>query len=283
MLNVQAINTTLLTSKKEDDMGNRWYSYDEYNEVPVGIRFNIRKLLEGSIQYELKNEHGKVYTFIGNEDKKQMYDTKFTSSGIPGVFRDKAIATFNPTLYQEQILSKEAISRAKGYVKKFQEFAAEGMGLYIYSKSEGSGKTHLISAIANELMARHNVSVKFVRAVNFFSEMKRNIGSDKSDPYVRSNLFESTIQASVLIIDDLGAGSQSTYVSDLIYELISKRAQSNKVTLFTSKRAFSDLQYDNSTLMLIQQKCLSITLPNENIAKVLIKDNNRKYEDMLKA
>lgn len=283
MLNVQAINTTLLTSKKEDDMGNKWYSYDEYEEAPTGVRFNIRKLSEGRIQYELKNEHGKVHTFIGNEDKKQMYDAKFTSSGIPGAFKDKAISTFDANLYQEQILSKEAVSRAKGYVKNFKDFAADGMGLYIYSKSESSGKTHLISAIANELMARHNVSVKFVSALNFFLEMKRNISSDKSDPYVRSNLFDSTIQANVLIIDDLGAGSQSPYVSDLIYELISKRAQNNKVTLFTSKRAFSDLKYDNSTLMIIQQKCLSITLPNENIAKVLIKDNNRKYEDMLKA
>ena len=282
MLNRQAVAMTHSTSKV-DDMGNKWYSYDEYEEAPINVRFNVLRLSGGMIQYQLKNEHGKVYSFIGSEDKKQAYDTKFTSSGIPGIFKDKAISTFNPNLYQEQILSKEAVSRANGYIKNFQDFATDGMGLYIYSKSEGSGKTHLISAIANELMARHNVSVKFVRAVNFFSEMKRNISSDKSDPYVRSNLFESTIQASVLIIDDLGAGSQSTYVSDLIYELISKRAQSNKVTLFTSKRAFSALQYDNSTLMLIQQKCLSITLPNENIAKVLIKDNNRKYEDLLKA
>lgn len=282
MLNLQAINMTHSTSKL-DDMGNRWYSYDEYEEAPIDVRFNVLRLSGGMIQYQLKNEHGKVYPFIASEDKKQVYDTKFTSSGIPRIFKDKAISTFDANLYQEQILSKEAVSRAKGYVKNFKEFAADGMGLYIYSKSESSGKTHLISAIANELMARHNVSVKFVSALNFFSEIKRNISSDKSDPYVRSNLFDSTIQANVLIIDDLGAGSQSPYVSDLIYELISKRAQNNKVTLFTSKRAFSDLKYDNSTLMIIQQKCLSITLPNENIAKVLIKDNNRKYEDMLKA
>ena len=278
---------TLMThstfSNKVDDLGQHWYEYDEYDQVQTGIRFNVRKLPDGKVQYWLKNEAGLCHMYIANEDSKCIYDSSFSSSGIPAVFKSKAISSFDPLKYQEQIVSKEAVKRAKGYVKHFEELSKDGMGLFIYSKSEGSGKTHLIAAVANELIARHKVSIKFVRAVNFFAEMKRSISADKSDPYARSSLFETALQASILIIDDLGAGNPSGYISDLLYELVSKRVQNNKVTMFTSKRSFSELPYDNSTLTLIQQKSLSIPLPNENISKQLIKENNSKYEKLLES
>lgn len=268
-------------SQMLDDLGQPWYQYDQYEEVPQGVRFNIRKLGNGMVQYELKGEDGRVNTFVGNEDNKCIYNMNFNSSGIPAVFKGKGLSSFDPLLYQEQMISTEAVKKAKGYIKHFEELSKDGMGLFIYSKSEGSGKTHLVTAIANEIMGRYKVSVKFVKAVNFFAEMKRNISNDKSDPYARSNLFESTIQASILIIDDIGAGSQSGYISDLLYELISKRVQQNKVTIFTSKRSFSELMYDNSTLMLIQEKCLRVLLPNENIGKTLIKESTSKYEALI--
>ena len=264
------------SENRVDDLGQRWYEYDQFEEAPVNIRFNVIRLGNGQVQYWLSNQ------YIANEDNKCIYDSNFSSSGIPAIFKGKGISSFEPLLYQEQLLSKEAIKRAKGYIKHFEEFAKDGMGLFIYSKSEGSGKTHLVSAIANEIMGRYKESVKFVRAVNFFAEMKRNISADKNgDPYAKSNLFDSTINANILIIDDIGAGAQSSYINDLVYELINKRVQQNKVTLFTSKRSFSELTYDNSTLMLIQQKCLKLPLPNENIGKSLIKENNSKYEQLL--
>lgn len=265
-----------------DDLGQPWYSYDQFEEAPIGERFNVRKIENGQVQYWLKNEDGIARIYVANEDSKCLYDSSFVTSGIPAIFKGKGLASFDPLLYQEQLLSKEAVKRAKGYIKHFEEFSKDGMGLFIYSKSEGSGKTHLVSAIANEIMGRYKESIKFVRAVNFFAEMKRNISADKNgDPYAKSNLFDSTIKANILIIDDIGAGAQSSYISDLVYELVNKRVQQNKVTLFTSKRSFSELAYDNSTLMIIQQKCLRLPLPNENIGKLLIRENNKKYEALL--
>lgn len=277
------IHMTHLTSNSRlDDLGQHWYEYDQFEEAPINVRFNVMRIGNGQVQYWLKNDKGISCQYIANEDNKCIYDSNFNSSGIPAIFRGKGLSSFDPMLYQEQLLSKEAVKRAKGYIKHFQEFSKDGMGLFIYSKSEGSGKTHLVSAIANEIMGRYKESIKFVRAVNFFAEMKRNISADKNgDPYARSNIFDSTIRANILIIDDIGAGAQSNYISDLVYELVNKRVQQNKVTLFTSKRSFSELAYDNSTLMIIQQKCLKLPLPNENIGKVLIKENNSKYEQLL--
>lgn len=270
------------SNSRLDDLGQCWYEYDQFEEVPINVRFNVMRVGDGKVQYWLKNDKGISSQYIANEDNKCIYDSNFSSSGIPAVFKGKGLSTFDPLLYNEQLLSKEAVNRAKGYIKHFEEFAKDGMGLFIYSKSESSGKTHLVSAIANEIMGRYKESIKFVRAVNFFSEMKRNISADKNgDPYARSNIFDSTIRANILIIDDIGAGAQSSYISDLVYELVNKRVQQNKVTLFTSKRSFSELAYDNSTLMIIQQKCLKLPLPNENIGKVLIKENNSKYEQLL--
>lgn len=274
--------THLTSNSRLDDLGQRWYEYDQFEEAPINVRFNVMRIGDGKVQYWLRNDKGISCQYIANEDNKCIYDSHFSSSGIPAVFRGKGLSSFDPMLYQEQVLSKDAVKKARGYIKHFEEFSKDGMGLFIYSKSEGSGKTHLVSAIANEIMGRYKESIKFVRAVNFFAEMKRNISADKNgDPYARSNIFESTTKANILIIDDIGAGAQSSYISDLVYELVNKRVQQNKVTLFTSKRSFSELAYDNSTLMIIQQKCLKLPLPNENIGKVLIKENNSKYEQLL--
>lgn len=282
MEKVKTHMTHSTSNTRLDDLGQRWYEYDQFEEVPINVRFNVMRIGNGQVQYWLRNDKGISSQYIANEDNKCIYDSKFSSSGIPAVFKGKGLSTFDPLLYNEQLLSTEAVKRAKGYIKHFEEFAKDGMGLFIYSKSESSGKTHLVSAIANEIMGRYKESIKFVRAVNFFSEMKRNISADKNgDPYARSNIFDSTIRSNILIIDDIGAGAQSSYISDLVYELVNKRVQQNKVTLFTSKRSFSELAYDNSTLMIIQQKCLKLPLPNENIGKVLINENNSKYEQLL--
>ena len=279
----QTLMTHSTYSAVTDDLGQPWYNYEQYGEIPKGIKFNVRKIGNGMMQYELKGEDGRINTFVSVEDEQYIYNLNFNSSGIPTAFKAKDLSSFNQLLYQEQILATEAVKKSRGYIKHFKEMSKDGMGVFIYSKSEGSGKTHLVCAIANEIMEKYQASVKFLRAVNFFAEMKRNISAERagSDPYAKSNLFETTIQANILIIDDIGAGAQSMYTSELIYEIISKRVQQNKVTLFTSKRAFSQLAYDTSTLMAIQEKCISITLPNENIGKAIIKNNNKRYEDLL--
>ena len=283
-MNLAKSHTTLLTSNTwQDDVGQPWYNYDQQDQIPVGVRFNVRKLPDGRVSYWLKNEQGITNEYVEMKDSGCIYNLNFESSGVPAFFKGKAISSFDPLLYKEQNLAVTAVKRAKGYVKHFEALSKDGMGLFIYSKSVGSGKTHLVSAIANELMARYKKNIKFVKAVHFFSEMKRNISADKSDLCARSNLFETILQANLLIIDDLGAGSQSNYSSDLLYEMISKRVQYNQVTLFTSKRSFSELAYDNSTLNLIQQKSLSILLPNENVSKQIIEKSNRKHEQLLES
>lgn len=280
----EQVKTHTTCGKEFDDMGNHWYDYSQYATVEVGVKFNVIKLDGGMIQYNIKDESNNVHQFVAPNDKGYTYNQNFNTSGIPSLMRDKYLKDFDITVYSnEQLLAKEAGKRAKNYIKNFKEIGKEGIGLFIHSKAESSGKTYLAAIIANELMKRYDANIKFVKAVNFFSELKRNIGNN-SDPYARSSALDSAIKSGILVIDDLGAGQQSDYISDLIYEIVSKRVNDNKVTIFTSKRSLGDLKYyDRSTLMLIDEKCLKIILPNVNAGKDIVKEKNRKYEELLNA
>ena len=281
MIKEQMIHST--SSKDFDDMGNKWYTCNQYNEVPIGSKFNFIKLDGGMVQYQLKCEDGRVREFVDVADKSFTYTRNFNTSGIPSMMRDKYLKDFDITVYsKDQLLAKDAGKRAKNYIKNFEELAKDGIGLFIYSDAESSGKTYLAAIIANELMKRYEANIKFVKAVNFFSEIKRTIGNN-TDPYARSSALDSAIKAGILVIDDLGAGQQSDYISDLIYEIVSKRVNDKKVTIITSKRSFSKLPYDRSTLMLIEEKCLKVILPSVNVGKEIVKEKNSKYEDLLNA
>lgn len=263
---------------RKDDMGNPWMTYEE---APIDSKFNYRRLNGGRFQYEYKDKNGRVNTYITEPDTVYTYDRNFSTSGIPIALKGKTFSDFEVTLYSNMVMSQEAVRKAKGYVKNFKKLSEEGVGLFIYSKFEGSGKSFLASIVANKLMEEYGLSVKFVKAVNFFSEIKRSIGENKNDAYNKSNLLQGVLDSSVLIIDDIGAGSQSSYISDLVYEIISKRAEAQKVTIFTGKKAFAELPYDSSTLVQIQEKCIAIMLPSENVAKTIIKENHRRYEELL--
>lgn len=270
-------------SKKLDDFGNHWYSYEEYNLAPVGEKFNVLKLEGGMISFNLKDENSRVNNFVGVADKNFTYDKNFNTSGIPAVLKDKYLKDFDIKVYpKDQELAKDAGKRAKNYIRSFETLANDGMGLFIYSNAEGSGKTYLAAIVANEIMKRYQLNVKFIKANNFFLELKRSIGDDK-DPYAKSSCLDSVIKAGILVIDDIGAGQQTPFVSEMIYEIVSKRVSDKKVTIITSKRSYSELAYDKSTLMLIEEKCLRVVLPSINVCKDIIKEKNKKYEDLLNA
>ena len=263
-----------------DDIGLPYY--DSYNNVPVGIRFNHKRLDDGSIYYLIKNEDGTWGDGVIPAEASKGYDRNFQYSNMPVAFKNKTFNDFRTDIYKTQSVmdASFAVQRAQKYVERFEEFYNDGMGLYLFSEATGSGKTLLACVIANQLIRRYGANVKFVKSVNLFEKLKKEINS-KEDIYLKNDTMKSVIDAGVLIIDDLGAGNQSQFVSDKIYEIVDNRVNQNKVTIFTSRKPLKKLMYDNSTLNLIKERSLAISVPNENVADNVIAKRNKKYEDIL--
>ena len=74
---------------------------------------------------------------------------------IPEAFRGMDLKTFRTDVYRQPD-SKKTVADAcriiKVYLDDFGSQRDQGMGLFIWSRTKGSGKTRIAAGIANELM-----------------------------------------------------------------------------------------------------------------------------------
>lgn len=127
-------------------------------------------------------------------------------------------------------------------IAKAVEFATtispgeSGKGLYLHGQF-GVGKTYIMGAIANEL-AERNISSMLVYTPNFFRELKSGIHDGSYN-----EKLDVVKDIPVLILDDLGAETMSSWVRDDILGVILQHRMLEKLpTLYTSNYDFEELE-----------------------------------------
>lgn len=176
-------------------------------------------------------------------------------SGIPDRFRrDCELSSFKADVYKDyngdEIDISKKMAVARSFVERFLEWEQEGRGLYIYSKTKGSGKTFLASCICNSLILRHAVNVRFVSA------------SDLLDISKDDAALNGLIKAKVLVLDDLGQKTGgSAWMNDVLFKLLDERYKSKRVVLYTSNVLLDQLPFDERILDRIRDTTLTLKLP----------------------
>lgn len=113
-------------------------------------------------------------------------------------------------------------------------------GMYLYGEF-GVGKTFLMAAMANEL-AKNGFEVTLVHFPSFAVEMKSAISSN-----LVADKLDSIKKTPVLILDDIGADSMSSWVrDDILGVILEYRMQNSLSTFFTSN--FSMKQFEEEHL-----------------------------------
>ncbi len=108
-------------------------------------------------------------------------------------------------------------------------------GLYLYGQM-GVGKSRIVGAIAQEL-AKRGIDVLMVYVPDFLAEVKDSIGSNG----VLSKL-EALMEASVLILDDIGAEPLTSWTRDEVIGPILQRRMEELPTIYTSNLTISELR-----------------------------------------
>lgn len=130
----------------------------------------------------------------------------------------------------------EAIKLANDFLTGF-EAGKKKKGLYLYG-SFGTGKTYILGAIANELANKHIPSM-IVYVPEFFRELKGSL-QDQS----LSAKIEAVKKVQVLMLDDIGAESMSSWLrDDVLGPILQYRMMENLPTFFTSNFNFDELQH----------------------------------------
>ena len=118
------------------------------------------------------------------------------------------------------------------YVDRWKKVREENLGLLLYG-DYGTGKSFYAAAIANALIDRGIPAVvtRFPQIINVLQ------GTFKRDDYIWD-----LMQASLLVIDDLGAERDSAYGLEQVYGVIDARINVRRPLIVTTNLTMNDLQ-----------------------------------------
>lgn len=201
---------------------------------------------------------------------------------IPEAFRGMELKTFRMDVYRERD-SRKKVSDAcriiKAYLGDFENQREQGMGLFIWSRTKGSGKTRIAAGIANELMKSY--AVKFAVSLTILQEIKNTWRRDAE--YSESRLLDALCTTDILVIDDFGVERPADWINDKLYQIINERYINRKETIFTSNESLETLQYDDRITNRIKERTYQIAFPEESvrdhIAELHQEDMIRKLMD----
>jgi DNA replication protein DnaC len=120
-------------------------------------------------------------------------------------------------------------------------WAREPAGWLVVHGGKGNGKTHLAAAAANYLIAQDR-PVLFVNVPEFLDWLRESYSrpsfDDTEETFTRR--FELVRDAPVLILDDLGAESETSWANEKLYILLNYRLEMRLPTMITSNLRFED-------------------------------------------
>lgn len=196
--------------------------------------------------------------------EKAVMSRRLRFADIPEAFRGMDLRLFRMDVYRKQE-SKKMVSDAckiiKTYLDDFESQKERGMGLYIWSRTKGSGKTRISAGIANELMKRY--TVKFAVSLTILQEIKNTWRRDAAGN--ESQLLDALSTTDILIIDDFGVEAPAAWINDKMYQIINERYINQKVTIFTSNDPLDKLSYDDRITNRIKERTYQIAFPEESV------------------
>ena len=145
----------------------------------------------------------------------------FNEARLPARYADATLDAFRPAPFQ-----RPAHHAAYSFAR---EFVDGRRGLLFYGNC-GTGKTHLGVAILRHLIARRGMRARFIEFKHLIADLREAF----SDVGRASTLMRQLVEVPVLLVDELGKGARREREQDVLDELISRRYNARRTTLFTT-------------------------------------------------
>ena len=229
------------------------------------------------------------YNKTGNEYKSEMVcncihippkEELKKMSGIPEIFQNTSVASFETDCYKDKDTAMVAKIAAVNFIRNLKEIESLGTGLYLYSDVKGSGKTRLACSLGNAIIETRKYRVKFIRTVDVLSMIKNTYTYDNGSAK-EINILESIEKTKILILDDIGAERPTDWVNEMFLNIIDYRAINKLITIFTSNVKQDDLKLDERIKSRIKSMSIEVHLPEESVRQALADEIHKQVKDIL--
>ena len=160
---------------------------------------------------------------------------------------------------------KTAGKVSRAYAERFSEMRRDGKGL-LFLGPTGTGKTYYACAIANFLLDKGYK----VRVSTF-----ARVAEDLQGSFDRSETMDELMRYDLLVLDDLGAERNTSYMDEIVYSVINERCAAGKPMIVTTNLTADELnKSDDITRQRIFSRLSGACIP------VVIAGSDRRKEQM---
>jgi len=157
---------------------------------------------------------------------------------IPVRYELCELTNFDPWTPSHSAALEKSLAYCTGYPHLGRD---EGLGLLL-TGANGVGKTHLAVAVLRELVTTKGATGQFWD----FHELIREIRNSYNEETRTTELqvLEPVIEASVLLLDDLGAWRMTDWMVDTLFFIVNQRYLTKRATIITTN--FPDVSVEEA-------------------------------------
>lgn len=164
---------------------------------------------------------------------------------------DQTFATFDADRREPHVDAAMRASLRAAY-EAAQAFAQAPSGWLLFVGPYGCGKTHLAAAIANHYISSRQ-SALFVVVPDLLDHLRATFSPQSTISY--DKLFEQVRKAPLLVLDDLGTESATSWAREKLFQIFNYRYNARLPTVITSAQPVQELDTRLQSRLLDLSRC----------------------------
>lgn len=199
----------------------------------------------------MKRCHAETYCKQYNEDKSNCHEycigfiqlqNIYALSNMPMKYQFEKDNELRP-----EVVDHSAFISLRDWKNNVLENVEKGRGVFIYSTTKGNGKTTWVCKLMNEyfkkVALKNNLRCRglFINVPQFLEDLKRSF--DNPDEKLQE-MIQNIKTADIVIWDDIGTETPTSWVRTLLYSFINERDGNLKSQFFTSNVSLEQMEQE---------------------------------------